>query len=294
LEKLDMRKFATMAAAAGLALATTATPASAGAIEALFDEPPTSIEEPVWTGFYAGAFAGGAWWNGSTFSSVTPYGDATIPDVVPPHSWGVPSATSFLGGATMGLNWRLGCFLLGVEGEVAFMGFKASALDPFDTTHNPYGQLTYNDWEEFIGGRAGVLWGNALIYGKLGAVFGEYQGRVYIGNPKPDNINDINGNLIRLGGASVGVGDTTNTALAVGGGVEYALSRHWSAKIEYMYMDFASTLPLQGCRPTEFIPCVNGTRETSDAWTTSFGGAQTVKIGLNYRFTGWRDESPFK
>jgi outer membrane immunogenic protein len=280
LEKLDMRKFATMAAVAGLSVAMTATPAAAGAIEALFDEPPALTAGPLWTGFYAGAFAGGAWWDSATFSSVTTY------DSVPPHSWGVSGENSFLGGATMGLNWQLGAFLLGIEGEVAYMGFKAGAADPGDAAHNLYGQLTFNDWEEFIGGRAGFLWGNALIYGKLGAVFAEYQTRVYLGTPAAD-------------GANIAFGDNTDAALAVGGGVEYALSQHWSAKIEYMYMDFTARQYAQGCRAngSPFAPCgfdLPSSPDTPDLWTASPGGVQTVKFGLNYRFMGWRDESPFK
>jgi hypothetical protein len=32
---------------------------------------------------------------------------------------------------------------------------------------------------------------------------------------------------------------------------------------------------------------------TNDLWSADPGPVQTVRFGVNYRFVGWRDESPF-
>lgn len=264
-----MRRFRTMAAVAGLSMGAAIASASAGNIEQTLMEPPPPTAGPYWTAFYIGGFAGGAWRDGTVFNSLTPF------DAVHPHAWSASGDSSFMGGLTMGFNWQIGFLLVGVEAEAGSLGYKKNATDPRDHVHSLYGAITFDDWEEFIGGRAGVLWGDALLYGKLGMVFGEFHTRMYDAR-EPD--------------APIAMGDSTNSALAVGGGVEYALTRHWSAKLEYLYMDFGGAQQANGVTyDSSGFPV-----PTTDLWTADPGAVQTVRFGVNYRFMGWRDEAPFK
>lgn len=57
---------------------------------------------------------------------------------------------------------------------------------------------------------------------------------------------------------------------AVGGGVEYAFSQNWSAKVEYLFADLGKT------RST-----INGPQVDTDLTIS------TVRLGLNYRFANW-------
>jgi nucleoside-specific outer membrane channel protein Tsx len=63
-----------------------------------------------------------------------------------------------------------------------------------------------------------------------------------------------------------------HTGWTIGGGLEYALSSAWSAKIEYQHFDFGSKTAL-------LVTPANGNFRFSNDPT-----AETVKIGVNYHF----------
>ncbi len=59
----------------------------------------------------------------------------------------------------------------------------------------------------------------------------------------------------------------------MGGGVEHAFWDHWSAKIEYNYMDF-------GSHRYPFVATADGRLFPSDIVQK----VQTVQFGINYKF----------
>lgn len=59
---------------------------------------------------------------------------------------------------------------------------------------------------------------------------------------------------------------------AVGAGVEYALTRNWSARFEYLYLDL-------------------GTTNSTGVFLSSDLTASTFRLGLNYRFANWNPSS---
>lgn len=64
--------------------------------------------------------------------------------------------------------------------------------------------------------------------------------------------------------------DRPQIGYAIGGGVEYALARNWSAKFEYLYMDLGKTnISLAPAPSTDLT-------------------ASVVRVGLNYRFSDLR------
>jgi outer membrane immunogenic protein len=64
--------------------------------------------------------------------------------------------------------------------------------------------------------------------------------------------------------------DRREPSRALGGGVEYALSKNWSVKVEDIYYGFRDTAP------TGTLSATNTTRVTNNI--------NTVDVGVNYHF----------
>jgi outer membrane immunogenic protein len=82
----------------------------------------------------------------------------------------------------------------------------------------------------------------------------------------------------------------------VGGGVEGALDRHWTIKLEYLYMDFgtinalvtgAGTTATVIPNNTDFLTAVTTSRTLSSAFSTRVTDT-IVHIGFNYKFDSVR------
>lgn len=258
---------AAIAAAVGMGLGASA--ASAGNIEQTLALPPPPTAGVDWTGFYVGLYAGGAWQSGAEFSSLTPYRG------VPPHSWTTSGDETLIGGGVLGFNWQFGPIVAGVEAEIGYLKFENRAVDPYYRSRAVYALSKVNDWEEFIGGRLGYAWDAFLLYAKTGVLFAEYDTRAY------DTARSHWRTPVQAWE------DSTNMTWAVGGGLEYALTRQWSAKIEYLYLDFSAT-QYTGDDPSIFVM-----RPGQYVWSKDAAPVQTVRAGISYRFSGWGDESPF-
>jgi outer membrane immunogenic protein len=188
-----------------------------------------------WTGFYIGANVGGAWSQANWTNPVSGLGDHL-------------SGAGVIGGGQIGANYQVGSWVFGVEGE-----FSGTSLRPSDTDAAGFQHSTSVDWTSTVTGRLGYAWNRALIYGKGGVAFA-------------DERDTITSPL----GVSASTGNQTRTGWTAGGGVEYALDRNWSAKIEYDYLGLG----------TQSVPA------------TLPGGApgsvnlniQKVIAGVNYRF----------
>ncbi len=77
-----------------------------------------------------------------------------------------------------------------------------------------------NPWFGTLRGRAGVAIGNVLIYGTAGLAYGGLTA-------------DTSGNLSE---------SHTSFGWVAGGGAEVGFTPHWSAKAEWLYLDFADAL----------------------------------------------------
>jgi outer membrane immunogenic protein len=140
-----------------------------------------------WTGIYLGLNAG------YNFGTVAPTGAPNI------------STTGFLGGATLGGNYQMGSFVIGLEGDG----------DYNSTNNNGF----KSDWLATVRGRAGWAWDRVLFYGTGGAAFAP---AAVAATP------------------TFAGGSTTMTGWTAGGGIEYAFTPNWTAKVEYLYVDFPS------------------------------------------------------
>jgi outer membrane immunogenic protein len=179
----------------------------------LSTKPPTTKAPPAayipqainWTGFYIGAHLGGAWSNANWTNPVSGLTDNL-------RNGGV------FGGAQMGVNYQFDSIVLGVEGDFSGTSLKPSGTDAAGFMHS-----TGTYWTSTVTGRLGYAINQALFFAKGGVAFADER----------DTVTSPLGVLSSTG-------TTTQVGWTAGGGLEYALDRNWSAKIEYDYLGFGS------------------------------------------------------
>jgi len=161
-----------------------------------------------WTGFYLGINGGGGWGH-TDWTYVATGNDA-----------GHNTSGGLIGG-TLGFNYQIQNWVLGVEGDWGWANIKGSTACP-----NP--AFTCESNLSSLGtlrGRVGVALGstgNVLLYGTGGWAWGRL------------NIQTVN--------AVLGTNGTTNTpnGWTAGAGVEWGFLPNWSAKLEYLYVGFGT------------------------------------------------------
>ena len=146
------------------------------------------------------------------------------------HNPAEPSG--FAGGLQIGHNWQMGQFVYGLETDIQLSG----ADDKFA------GWKFSNPWFGTARGRVGYAFNNVLLYGTGGLAFGSIKAETF------------------------GLSEShTSAGWTAGVGAEIALTRNWSAKVEYLYVDLSDkTFTLTGAP--------NGYEFS------------TVRVGVNYRF----------
>jgi outer membrane immunogenic protein len=202
----------------GVALAALVTlPAHAADMQPIGQRPipATSGYIPAqffWTGFYIGAGIGGSW------------DSATFVDPLNGANTASPAPKGFLFSGISGINYQFGSVVVGAEADFTGTWAKGSAVDAVNDTLS-----TQVFWTASITGRVGMAFDRLLIYGKGGAAFDYDRDIVMVTNG-----NTAGGSLYRVG-------------WTVGGGVEYAVTDHWTGRIEYDYLRFpAKALSFQG------------------------------------------------
>ena len=154
------------------------------------------------------------------------------------YAWGsvtnnVTKPSGFEGGIQGGYNFQSGPWVFGIEGDLQATG-ASDTFAPWKFS---------NPWFGTLRGRAGYALNNVLLYGTAGLAFGELSGQTFLGLTESH----------------------TNAGWTVGLGAEVGLTRNWSAKVEYLYVDLAnSNFVVTGAS--------NGYR---------FG---TLRAGVNYHF----------
>lgn len=209
---------------------------------------PAYFAPPSWTGFYIGVHLGAGW--GTTQANATTINGAPFPN----FAWQDQSANGFLGGAQAGYNWQAGNWVFGIEGTISGTGIEGTG--PCNVFGTPVTCKTSVDWMADISGRLGVVSGNALIYVKGGVAWADIEHTAssnFVGPPL--------------------AGSVTNTYWGglLGVGVEYMVSRNWSAKIEYNYIQFE----------TENLTLAQPPLSIGADFENHL---HTIKGGVNYRF----------
>jgi outer membrane immunogenic protein len=112
--------------------------------------------------------------------------------------------SGFVGGAQAGYNFQTGPWVFGVEGDLQGTG-ASDTFAPWKFS---------NPWFGTVRGRAGYAINNILFYGTAGLAFGELSGQTF------------------------GLTEShTNAGWTAGLGAEFGFAPHWSAKVEYLFVD---------------------------------------------------------
>ncbi len=250
--------------------------ASASALAA--DMPVRPLPAPAvftWTGFYVGLNAGYAWSTQPLNVGVPAFSDINAAATAIAVAAGTGSANDngFTGGAQLGYNWQFGSSVAGLEGDFNYLGLSRGRdqAPVFSGAFNGRAfESVKSDWLGTIRGRFGFAIDRALIYATAGIAFTDAKfGRALDwsfldGCPiGPSGLNQCH------------VGSTKwNTGWALGGGVEYALAGNWSAKAEYLYVDFGR----------ESFQTINANKPAQTLLHSARLQEQILRVGVNYRF----------
>ena len=178
-------------------------------------------------------------WTGFYIGAHGGYGWSHMPNILD------VKGTGGFGGGQVGYNYQVNSFLvLGVEGDFAGADISAS-----QTMFGITGQFS-NKALASARGRLGVAFGNALFYGTGGGGWVDS----------------------KLSASSLGLTVSDSRWLSgwtAGGGLEYAFTPNWSAKVEYLRYQLSNqTLTIGG-----LLPVSSGKIDID-----------TAKAGVNYHF----------
>jgi outer membrane immunogenic protein len=180
--------------------------------------------------------------------------------------------SGFIGGGTLGCNWQAGAWVFGIEGDgsatnksgqafpvIATLGGVATDARVFELQER---------WLVTARGRLGVagwLFGDkTLLYVTGGAAWAKIDSSQWVsGLPQSTGIQQSD----------------TRSGWTVGGGLEYALGYGWSAKGEFLYVDFGNWNTFTNCTAVT-LGCPSGTFTNLNVNLKDY----IWRAGLNYKF----------
>jgi outer membrane immunogenic protein len=192
------------------------------------DLPPVAPRAPA---AYAPAVAPIYNWSGIYLGVNGGYGFGTV-NATGGGLSGSANANGGLAGGTLGANYQIGQFVIGVEGDGDWADFGNGGVCA--------GCTGTDNWLATARGRVGFAWDRVLLFGTGGGAFTE----------------------------ALGTGSGTQTGWTAGGGIEVGITENFTAKVEYLYVDFGNT------------SCTVGGVACSLDFT-----ANLIRGGLNYKFT---------
>ncbi|PVE26414.1 porin family protein [Microvirga sp. KLBC 81] len=229
--------FALLAATAALTIA--ASGAQAADLPSRYS--PASAYNAIptftWSGFYAGANLG---YGRST--GVSQYYDPAF------NVTGGGRKSGFIGGIQGGYNYQLGMFVVGAETDLQY----AAVGDKGATYRGTYYPGDSDGYFGTVRARAGLAFDRALVFGTLGFAYGE-----------------IGGNKALDGALGYRRDDNMSGGWTMGGGLEYAVTDNFTAKVEGLYVNLDTS---------DSYALANRVNIRRD---TEFG---VLRAGLNYKF----------
>jgi outer membrane immunogenic protein len=236
--------FLTSASVGALILASGAHAADLGR-PPVYKAPVAPPPAWTWTGFYVGGTLGAV------------VGDDRISnDPASANTWLTSpinlNGGGVIGGLEAGYNWQLSQLVLGIEADLSSSSLSQSRL-----SSPTLGSLidTFSSRLDALGtirGRFGWAFDRALLYGTAGVAFADLKDQLT--DPTP---------FTATPGSSL-------TGWTAGGGIEYALTDHWTAKAEYLHVGFSNR--------TASETGVNG-------YVFDFRDSLDIgRVGINYKF----------
>jgi outer membrane immunogenic protein len=190
-----------------------------------------------WSGFYLGVNLGGSWGQQTADvfeDGVSVFSASTHPDGV-------------IGGGQIGYNWQFynswgwgNGWVLGIEADIQGSGQKEtqdfSFLTPGVIIPGGFGLdgdiEDKLEWFGTVRGRIGIAFDRVLPYFTGGWAYGnrKFDGTVTATTPAG----------VPIGTATAFSESSNLDGWTVGGGIEWAFWDHWTAKFEYLYIDFGN------------------------------------------------------
>jgi outer membrane immunogenic protein len=280
--------FKAIAAAAIAAMAVIPAASGADLAPRPYIKAPAMVEVWNWTGFYIGGNAGYSW--GRSNTTATFFNTITGAPIVPPA--GSITGRSFdmngaIAGGQIGYNWQASNWVWGLEADAQWSGERGSSAylcAPTSVaggvclpglTFLPAGATGTNlaldqslEWFGTVRGRAGWLASpQVLLYATGGLAYGSIKSSGTLTGFTPNGTPVV----------AVGSSSDIRFGWTVGAGVEGMITRNWTAKLEYLYMDLGNFSA--------------GTFTLAPA--VAIGGRvdanfrdHILRVGLNYKFDG--------
>lgn len=246
-----------------LAILVAMPVAAASAADMPLKAPPVPYVASSWTGFYAGGEFGGGWASGQTTivtqSSAAPaFPVGTVLNPV--------DLSGVLGGVYAGYNYQINQFLVGIDGDYTWADLTGTGTDISPVPGN--GDVTHHsdrmNWVSTLTGRVGYVSDHWLFFAKGGWAWANFTGSTVTTSPAGAPVD-------------ASTASSTRNGWTVGAGLEWGFAAHWSAKLEYDYVDFnTATYAI-----TE-VNAATGAVTFPVRSTTSY--LNMVKAGVAYRF----------
>lgn len=194
-----------------------------------------------WTGVYFGGHLGAGW---ATNRWRTPGAG-----VLPEFNLGSEPISGYLGGAQIGVNYQVNTLVFGIEADASWSNLSGEACNTATVLicNSQTGPLVT------VAGRFGVAVDRALVFFKGGAAW----------------VHDTQ--IFTVIGSPEAVHSDRKWGWTAGTGIEYALTRNWSAKLEYDVLAFGATSISFDTGALGLFPAEIKQR------------VQAVKAGLNYK-----------
>lgn len=249
--------------------------------------PPPVVEVWNWTGFYLGGNAGYSW--GRSNTDVSYFNTVTGLPIAPPAGSILGSGFDMNGaiaGGQAGYNWQVNNWVWGLEADIQWSDEKGRGIHSCSATliggpclpgltFLPPGATGTSlaldqklEWFGTLRGRAGlVATPQVLLYATGGLAYGSIKSTATLAGFTPAGIAV----------AAVGTNTETRVGWTVGAGMEGMITRNWTAKLEYLYMD------LGGFNAGTFTlaPAATIGGNVHSNFTDHI-----LRAGLNYKFGG--------
>jgi outer membrane immunogenic protein len=226
-----------------------------------------------WGGVYAGLHVGYGWGNADT--ELTPLPSAAIFVNLAPQTQD-PNPNGVVGGLQAGFNWQKGILVLGVETDFSGSGMSGTNRTSPIIQNNgtPFPGAGYikvhqdTDWFGTLRLRVGATpIPKLLLYGTGGLAYGRVN-------------YSANTNFLPPGTEQYPASfSKTKVGWTAGAGAEFALTKRWSVKAEYLYYDLGSES--KTADPVPPFPPRFPPYQIRYKWDTA---AHILNIGLNFRF----------
>jgi outer membrane immunogenic protein len=188
-------------------------------------------------------------WGGGYFGLNGGYALGTSDWTLGAASTGNFKANGFLFGGTLGGNFQYSRVVMGLEADMDWSGLSGSTSAGLCSVPAGFACQNKSDWLSTARGRAGYAFDRILFFATGGLALANVQ--LAVTSPA----------------ASV---SSVRAGWTAGAGIEYAFADMWTAKIEYLYVDFGKI----DCQVAAIVVCGGSVTLTENV----------IRGGVNFKF----------